>query len=183
MRFNKKFKEAFNAKYNYSNEEFEATIRVTENTKKTYKPKLRYSMTLVLTTMILTAFLSIIIFNTWLDENKLNNGNIIEMISGEFNSKNINEIVEINNNGIRLIIYEVVIEENTKNFVLFYDNVYYKENIDIRLEIKINEFLQTIIIDKNKDTMPLDLNNQLGELSVDIFINNYFKCNFTQIID
>ena len=179
MRFNKKFKEAFNAKYNYSNEEFEAKIRVTENTKKTFKPKLRYSMTLILTTMILTAVLSIVLFNVWLGENKKYNDNVEKEMAEQFNAEYVKEIVEINNYDIRLVIYEVGIGKNTKNFLLYYDNVYYEENIDIRLEIKINEFLQTII----KDTMPLDLNNQLGELSVDIFINDHFKCNFTQIID
>lgn len=180
MRFNKEFKKAINEKYNYSNPEFEAKIKVEKPTKY-YKPKLKYTMTLVLSTMIVTLFVAVIGFNWWLIYNNKRSSNIEKMIMEEYGVSIINEVSKHECKEFTILVYSIRDKNNKKDILLALENNYNDSFAEAKLFIEFNSYVQTYEVNDKTNFFKLGLSDQNGELNIKLLINNEVKLNFIHI--
>lgn len=181
MRFNKEFKKAINEKYNYSNPEFEAKIKVEKPTKY-YKPKLKYTMTLVLSTMIVTLFVAVIGFNWWLSYNNMKSSNIEEMIMEEYGVSIINEVSKHECDKFTIFVYHTTDNNGKEDIFLSVNNKYNDSIGEVKLYVEINNNIQVYDVQRKNNIIKLKLFEQKGELIISLFASNEKKLNFIHII-
>ncbi|MBR2891489.1 MAG: hypothetical protein IKC22_03815 [Bacilli bacterium] len=180
-RFDRQFKNAFNETYNYSNENIEANFNK-ETKTKWYNHRLRYSLCLIMLTMLITISLSALVFGLWYDENKNINQSqeILEYVRAENRSKYVELFYAYQETDFDIYLFKIQEGIDKYKIALYFINNDIKFIDDYVITVKTGNYEHEFCMNEQKSIKYLSTCIVGDLISCQITFKNIIKLNLSQ---